>query len=233
MIFGAILAIDLVFKVPAVPILVMIFALCALIEADSMCRRVRMTWRVAVMTTFWTIIIICAAISIWIIERSFEHWAVLALAVIVPVIAQNIFAYFIGGRWLPQAKNNGSAVVRMLGWHRFHSSPRKAVGTAIVTSVLGLAVTLPWVFGDALLVTVAIVASLTVACGDILESYLKRLMGVEDSGEHLREGRSVLAHVERAMSSHGGFLDRFDSLFFCFAVVLPVVVVFLMMEWGW
>jgi len=48
------------------------------------------------------------------------------------------------------------------------------------------------------LMILAIIASITGTFGDLLESKLKRMAGVKDSG-----------HI---MPGHGGFLDRFDSL---------------------
>jgi len=48
------------------------------------------------------------------------------------------------------------------------------------------------------LIIISTIATVTGTAGDLMESKLKRLAGVKDSGE--------------IMPGHGGFLDRFDSL---------------------
>jgi phosphatidate cytidylyltransferase len=83
-------------------------------------------------------------------------------------------------------------------------------------------------YADPLLLSVAILSALCAGWGDLFESRLKRLVGVKDSGETLRKGHSLLAVVEQCIASHGGFLDRFDSLFFCAALSLIPILVFVL-----
>lgn len=95
---------------------------------------------------------------------------------------------------------------RVWGRHAFFPSvsPRKTregalagwIGGALVVTILGLVLGLPilWTVG------LGLAASLATICGDLVESLIKRQMGVKDSGG--------------LMPGHGGMLDRVDSLLF-------------------
>ena len=59
---------------------------------------------------------------------------------------------------------------------------------------------------------VAAIAAIAGTIGDLLQSKLKRLADVKDSG-----------HI---MPGHGGFLDRFDSLLFATPFIWLYIVMF-------
>ncbi len=99
-------------------------------------------------------------------------------------------------------------------------SPKKTwegtIGGIIVT------IALVWVFGFYILhygyltyhlLIIAGIASVAGTFGDLLESKLKRLAGVKDSGT--------------LMPGHGGFLDRFDSMLVAIPFVWLYVYIFL------
>ncbi len=84
-------------------------------------------------------------------------------------------------------------------------SPKKTwegtIGGFICTMAMG-GVYSYWKHGDieTMYLLLGAVISVAATCGDLFESKLKRLAGVKDSGTLL--------------PGHGGFLDRFDALFF-------------------
>lgn len=125
-----------------------------------------------------------------ILIRQLESGIFLALATIVSVWANDVFAYLIGSA---------------IGKHPLAPaiSPKKSweglaagtVGTVSVWLIAGAVVDLPVGWGS--LVTIGLLASLAAVIGDLAESRIKREAHVKDSGTLL--------------PGHGGFLDRFDS----------------------
>lgn len=96
---------------------------------------------------------------------------------------------------------------RLLGRHKLieRISPGKTVegfvGGVVLTVAAGLCMSYFATWGNAVLwMGLGLVVALLAVLGDLIESQLKRSLGVKDSGKFL--------------PGHGGFLDRFDSLLF-------------------
>ena len=81
-------------------------------------------------------------------------------------------------------------------------SPKKTWEGTIGGIILAVAVAgiIAWQFGFdiKMILMIAAISAIAGTFGDLLESKLKRMAGVKDSGS--------------LMPGHGGFLDRFDSL---------------------
>ena len=129
-----------------------------------------------------------------------RNWVLFAL---FTTFASDSAAFFIGRAW---------------GRHHLapHISPRKTwegavagvLGTITVSLLLVAPLNLPISYGGAALLGLAV--SVFGQLGDLVESLLKRNMGVKDSG--------------KAMPGHGGFLDRMDSVVFAGIVVYYYVI---------
>jgi phosphatidate cytidylyltransferase len=130
-----------------------------------------------------------------------EHFGFnLVLAVLLGTWASDIFAYF-GGR--------------LFGRHRLAPaiSPKKTVEGFVIG--LAAAIFVTWVTlyrqgftnQEALLVGAGL--ALAAPLGDLFESFLKRDLGVKDSGTLL--------------AGHGGVLDRIDALLFAGPTALAIV----------
>jgi phosphatidate cytidylyltransferase len=124
----------------------------------------------------------------------------LVLAVLLGTWASDIFAYF-GGR--------------LLGRHRLAPaiSPKKTVEGFLIGLIAGIFTT--WVtlyregFSNREALLVGVGVALAAPLGDLFESFLKRDLGVKDSGTLL--------------AGHGGVLDRIDALLFAGPAALAIV----------
>lgn len=91
-------------------------------------------------------------------------------------------------------------------WEGFFGGMIAAALTAwLLSGWLGVVDTVHWVI-------VALIISIAGTYGDLVESMLKRSVGVKDSGT--------------IMPGHGGFLDRFDSAIFSFPLVYLFISLF-------
>ncbi|MGZ4677404.1 MAG: phosphatidate cytidylyltransferase [Acidimicrobiia bacterium] len=122
----------------------------------------------------------------------------LVLGVALPVIAYDVFGYFVGSQFgksrLAPTISPNKTIEGLIG----------GMTGAIIVSVLIVKQIHPWGslgHAFALGLTVAVMAPL----GDLAESMLKRDLGIKDFGTLL--------------PGHGGVLDRFDALLFCLPAV--------------
>lgn len=124
------------------------------------------------------------------LNYSWHQTAVIPLGIILCIWINDTMAYIVGS---------------LIGKRKFFPSvsPKKTwegtIGGIILTILAGL---LYGLFGHTYSlghwVAIAAISSIFGTAGDLLESKIKRLAGVKDSGN--------------LMPGHGGFLDRFDSM---------------------
>jgi len=150
------------------------------------------------------------AIPLGLMSWLHHGWNVLVMCVIM-VWVNDSFAY-IGGSLLGRHKM----------WYR-HSPGKTWEGTAIgVVVTVAVALTVGPLFATKLSGTntlqwfdwlvLGLIVGICGTLGDLVESMLKRSVGIKDSG--------------KIMPEHGGFLDRFDSLL----VSLPMVAAYLLLR---
>lgn len=131
------------------------------------------------------------------------NW-VLPMIIIASIWINDTMAYFVGS---------------LIGKHPLSSvSPKKTwegtIGGAILAVlVISWAASLIWGFSTKYLLAISATAAIAGTFGDLLESKLKRMAGVKDSGQ--------------IMPGHGGFLDRFDSLLIATPAVWLILLLFL------
>ena len=122
----------------------------------------------------------------------------LLLGVVLPVIAYDIFGYFVGSQFgkarLAPTISPNKTIEGLIG----------GMAGAIIVSLLVVKNIHPW--GS---LSHAFALGITIACmaplGDLAESMLKRDLGIKDFGAIL--------------PGHGGALDRFDAVLFCMPAV--------------
>ena len=144
-------------------------------------------------TTFMGIIYVALpmAMVLFIPQLLVGKWSGLAMLAFIGIIWVNdIFAYLVG---VTLGKHRlCERISPKKSWEGFFGGLIGAVGASVLFGHL---------FGGNLLVWggLGLVTALAGVAGDLVESLMKREVGVKDSGA--------------MMPGHGGFLDRFDALF--------------------
>jgi phosphatidate cytidylyltransferase len=151
-------------------------------------------------------------LSYWLNLRGLEdgrNWVYLAM---LTTFANDTGAFFIG-----RAKGKhklAPAISAAKTWEGaiggLISAMLGAVLIATVLSLISLKLGFPFVFEYWQIILLGFLVSLFAQLGDLVESLLKRNMGVKESGNLL--------------PGHGGILDRFDSLIFVGVVVYYYVI---------
>jgi phosphatidate cytidylyltransferase len=151
-------------------------------------------------------------LSYWLSLRGLEdgrNWVYLAM---LTTFANDTSAYFVGrarGRHklapaISPAKTREGAIGGLVG------AVAGAVVIATVLKLIPAELGAPFAFSYWQIIVLGFLVGLFAQIGDLVESLLKRQMGVKESGSLL--------------PGHGGVLDRFDSLIFVGAMVYYYVV---------
>jgi CDP-diglyceride synthetase len=219
----AIISLNALLSIPFLSIAISILVSLAVIELASIAQKATQSIKLTLQIILQTAILITADMSIWLMERTIDNWPLIFFAVALPVVCQNSLAYYIGSKLLPRTHGWFKSFLK---FRNFRHSHNKYLGVVIASSAVSLIFALVFaIFQMFLAAAAAAIGAIFAALGDYLESQLKRTADVKDSGELLRDGKSIIAKLERAVSSHGGFLDRFDSLSLCYALCLPVILI--------
>jgi phosphatidate cytidylyltransferase len=219
---GVVIALDIWLNVPMIALFITLLALMCVVELSSYKVKNR---AVTLAIILQLVIVIFAVAAAWIAELTEDNLLLMVVAVIVPSTVQNMAAYYIGRFLLEREKAKAKWLMRLLRWHYFKHSPRKTLGVIVLSSTVAVVFACACFFTHPLFLVVAVLSAIFAGLGDLLESRLKRLVGVKDSGENLRKGNSPLSAIERAIASHGGFLDRLDSLLFSTALsLIPIIL---------
>lgn len=175
------------------------------------------------------IVIIGASASLWLIDR-YGPW--LTMVVVAAVYCENAAAQIFGKRFghtrlAPRYSPNKTIEGAFGGW----------IG-GLIGAIIFLA--LAYLFGGEAntivfnwpqWVIIAVIAPLVAEIGDWIESRMKRLNGIKDSGELVAKSDSWFARtfgLSMVFGRQGGALDKTDSLW----LVSPVALLALMAPWA-
>ncbi len=197
----------------AMPLAAMFFGKLGLLTAVTVFVLAALAWYVAfrqvpladTAVTVLGVMYVAFGLTHLVLVRGLDAGALLVLTILLSVWAADVSAYFVGS---------------LLGRHKLAPSisPGKS-WEGFAGGILGSV--LVWVaasqvsdtgLGLAWLVSIGIAVAVAGLFGDLLESRIKREVGVKDSGTML--------------PGHGGILDRFDSL------IIVAVVAYYMLVWG-
>lgn len=164
-------------------------------------------------------------------DRNFLNigiWGASLLYVVLPMLAANVIAYHNGhlqwqgllGLFILIWTNDSMQYFtgKAIGKHPLYPSvsPKKtiegAIGGVVFTTAAGYLLSIYWhCFDSKHWMLLAATTAVFGIIGDLIESVLKRQIGIKDSGKFL--------------PGHGGALDRFDSLL----IVTPLAALLLLM----
>jgi len=182
----------------------------ATVLASLICLLLRRSREEGLRDWAWTIVgalYVGWMLSYWLNLRGLEdgrNWVYLAM---LTTFANDTGAYFIGrarGKHklapaISPAKTWEGAIGGLV------SAVLAAIVVATVLKLISVRLGVPFAFGYWQIVILGFLVAIFAQLGDLVESLLKRNMGVKESGNLL--------------PGHGGILDRFDSLIFVGAVV--------------
>jgi phosphatidate cytidylyltransferase len=131
------------------------------------------------------------------------NW-VLPMLIIASIWVNDTMAYFVGSLL---GKTPLSPISPKKTWEGTIG------GAVLAVLVIGIGGHFIWNFSVKTLVLITATAAIAGTLGDLLESKIKRMAGVKDSGN--------------IMPGHGGFLDRFDSLLLAAPAIWLVLKLFL------
>lgn len=150
------------------------------------------------------------SLLIWICSSPIEAFGNVGnqfiLAMLFMVWASDVFAYLLGSKigknkMFPRISPNKT-------WEGTLSGVAGAILTGYLCSLLFNDLTFPLAFW----IGMACICTIFGILGDLVESMLKRSLGIKDSGNLL--------------PGHGGFLDRFDAFIFVIPFVYTYVIVY-------